>query len=265
MAKWNSAPDFMAKTLGLTIDMDKAYGGQCWDYGDYFWVNQIGRVLQTGGKDARGCWTVASARKTNAGSEFELITDKNKLQPGDWVVLNVGKYGHIGMVKSIVKTGVTIALQAQHNAPALLQKVTVSNYSLSTFLGAFRYKKWATSGANTFLPAKGYWKYGDIDSRIGLLNKFYAEQFYGYFYRTHAAAWFVLRGNKFGSNCLKWTREFQKRTGLVVDGVVGAKTYAKLRQYGFGGWQYAEGLDLSDNTIVGKAYSANGTGQLIIK
>lgn len=235
MAKWNSAPDFMAKTLGLTIDMDKAYGGQCWDYGDYFWVNQIGRVLQTGGKDARGCWTVASARKTNAGSEFELITDKNKLQPGDWVVLNVGKYGHIGMVKSIVKTGVTIALQAQHNAPALLQKVTVSNYSLSTFLGAFRYKKWATSGTNTFLPAKGYWKYGDIDARIGLLNKFYAEQFYGYFYRTHAAAWFVLRGNKFGSNCLKWTREFQKRTGLVVDGVVGAKTYAKLKQYGFGG------------------------------
>ena len=86
-----------------------------------------------------------------------------------------------------------------------------------------------------FLPTKGYWKYKDIDPRIGQLNSWYAGTFYGYFCKTRSEAHRLLDGNLFGNNCLKWTREFQRRTGLVQDGVIGKATYAKLQQYGFKG------------------------------
>lgn len=86
-----------------------------------------------------------------------------------------------------------------------------------------------------FLPTKGYWKRGDIDPRIGRLNSWYANNFYGYFCKTRAEAHRLLDGNLFGDNCLRWTREFQRRAGLVQDGIIGKNTYAKLKQYGFGG------------------------------
>ena len=86
-----------------------------------------------------------------------------------------------------------------------------------------------------FLPTKGYWKRGDIDPRIGRLNSWYAGTFFGYFCKTRAEAHRLLDGNLFGNNCLRWTREFQRRTGLVQDGIIGRNTYAKLTAYGFKG------------------------------
>lgn len=92
-------------------------------------------------------------------------------------------------------------------------------------------KKGATKG---FLPAKGYWCKGDVDPRIGRLCNFYAENFYAYFFpRTKAAAHKKLNGNLFGQNCYNWTVEFQKRTNLYADGMVGPKTYTMLQKYGF--------------------------------
>ena len=142
MAQWNSAKQFIDATLGKKYDMDGYYGAQCWDYGDFFWLKQVGRSLSTGGTGmARGCWNVASARKANAGSQFELVTNKNNLTVGDWVVLNTGPYGHIGIVTAIPKKGVTIQVQSQ-NQGWILTKVTKVNFSLNSFLGAFRYKAW---------------------------------------------------------------------------------------------------------------------------
>lgn len=86
-----------------------------------------------------------------------------------------------------------------------------------------------------FLPAKGYWKNGDNDARIAKLCRFYADNFYGYYCKTRRAAHYLLDGPVFGPNCEKWTKSFQRRTGLVADGMVGPKTYAKLKQYGFKG------------------------------
>lgn len=93
-------------------------------------------------------------------------------------------------------------------------------------------KKGATKG---FLPAKGYWCKGDVDLRIGNLCNFYANNFYSYFCKTKAQAHIKLDGNYFGDNCYKWTKEFQKRTGLTPDGIVGKLTYNKLKKYGFKG------------------------------
>lgn len=143
MTKWNSAEEFLKSTIGRSYDMDawpKYQPFQCWDYGDYFWTNQVGRPLVTkagGMASVRDCWTVS--RFINAGNDFELITDKNKLKVGDWVIFNAGGDGHIGIVKSIVKAGVSVMLQGENQGATY---VTVINRSLTDFLGAFRLKAW---------------------------------------------------------------------------------------------------------------------------
>lgn len=86
-----------------------------------------------------------------------------------------------------------------------------------------------------FLPPRGYWKKGDTDKRIGELDAFYYRNYWGYFCRSKAAAKSLLAGNYFGTNTERWTKEFQRRTGLVADGCVGPITYAKLKVYGFWG------------------------------
>lgn len=78
----------------------------------------------------------------------------------------------------------------------------------------------------SFLPAKGYWQYGDVDERIDFLTTFLYATFPAYAKRN-------VLGNMFGKNCLKAIKEFQKRTGLYVDGIVGKNTYNMLKKYGF--------------------------------
>lgn len=143
MARWNTAQVFINETLGGTYDMDgypteQKY--QCWDYGDYFWVNQVGRALITkpgGHGSARDCWLVS--RIANAGSDFILITDKKQLAVGDWCVFNNGGDGHIGIIKSIIKVGELVILQGENQGSI---RVNAIQRNLSDFLGAFRYKGW---------------------------------------------------------------------------------------------------------------------------
>lgn len=226
MAKWNTAAGFMGATINKSYDMDGMFGKTCWDYADYYWLNQVGRALDTGGTgQARGCWTVAAARKRNAGTNFDLITNKNDLCEGDWIITNGGKYGHVGIVKEIVKKGVTVKLQGQ-NQGTFKTKVTVINFGLGDFLGAFRFKGWADSPS--FLPAKGYWTKGDCDERVGKLSQFMFDQFPAY---TEYGA----TGNYYGPYLIKSIKEFQRRTGLAADGNTGPLTYDKLKQFGFKG------------------------------
>ena len=112
--KWTTANEFLTQTLNKCYDMDKYPKNQpyqCWDYGDYFWVNQCGRALITkagGNGCARDCWTIS--RQVNAGKDFDLIYDRYALRVGDWVIFNGGNNGHIGIVKSVVKAGSLIEL-----------------------------------------------------------------------------------------------------------------------------------------------------------
>lgn len=80
--------------------------------------------------------------------------------------------------------------------------------------------------AKSFLPEKGYWKEGDCDKRIGDLALFMRQNFPAY---TSAKA----LGNYFGKYLLSSVKQFQQRTGLYVDGIVGRKTYDMLKKYGF--------------------------------
>ena len=242
MARWQTPQDFLKSTLGNLYDMDggfpKKQPYQCWDYGDFFWVNQVGRALVTkagGNGCAKDCWNISKV--VNAGNEFDLIYDKNQLLVGDWIITGNGTNGHIGIVAGITKVGSVVLLQSENNGSV---RVNRKDYNISQFLGAFRYKDWHKDGIG-FLPAKGYWKFGDRDKRIDTLCRFYADTFYGYFCKSKAEAHRLLDGNYFGNNCLRWTKEFQKRAkadghyNSTVDGMVGKITYEALKYYGFKG------------------------------
>ena len=88
-----------------------------------------------------------------------------------------------------------------------------------------RVVKWVEAKKG-FLPAKGYWCYGDRDERIGKMAEFMYKTFPAY---TNKKA----LGNYFGNYLKSSIKEFQRRTGLEPDGMVGKKTYAMLKKYGF--------------------------------
>lgn len=168
MKRWKSAKQFIDQTKGKSYDMDGAYGPQCWDYGDYFWLQQVGRSLSTGGTGcARGCWTSAPARKANAGTQFDLITDKKNLKYGDWVILNSGQFGHIGIVTAINLKNNTVTLQSQ-NQGIIRNKVTTVTFNLMSFLGAFRYKAFWKSDKQVSHETVYNVKKGDTLSAIAI-------------------------------------------------------------------------------------------------
>lgn len=79
-----------------------------------------------------------------------------------------------------------------------------------------------------FLPARGWWRLGDTDARVGRLATFMRKTFPSY---TPKAA----LGNYYGPNIKKAITEFQRRTRLEADGNVGPITLAKLKTFGFKG------------------------------
>lgn len=77
-----------------------------------------------------------------------------------------------------------------------------------------------------FFPLKGYFSKGDVSPNVGKIAKFMYENFPSY---TSKKA----LGNIYGANLIKAVKEFQKRTGLEVDGNFGPLTLAELEEYGF--------------------------------
>lgn len=106
----------------------------------------------------------------------------------------------------------------------------ISRYKYSNFFGWGEYcdgvRVVKQTELKTFLPAKGYWAFGDNDERVGFLADFMYATFPKY---TSSKA----LGNYYGKYIKATITEFQKRTGLYPDGCVGKITYAKLKEYGF--------------------------------
>lgn len=142
---WKSMSEFQAAyPIGTAVDVDGAYGAQCWDYASAFWWGQCNRGFATGGDNARGSWT--AARDINAGTEFDLISSWQELMPGDWIVWGNGSFGHVAMAVSFPSGG-SITVWNQNGetgipwptgGKAISQDVCTSG----GFLGAFRYRAW---------------------------------------------------------------------------------------------------------------------------
>ena len=126
-----------------------------------------------------------------------------------------GKYGHVVWSDGTLRIS---EYNYYSNGTYSERNVNASNYQWFII----------KAGASGFLPARGYWKYGDKDARIGQLATFMRNTFPAY---TPAAA----LGNYFGPNLQRAIKEFQRRTGLQADGMVGPITYNKLKSFGFKG------------------------------
>lgn len=144
-----SYDQFRAQVIGKGFNLDDAYGAQCWDGASLLW-QQLGRTLQTGNGCAYGCWTLK--RTENAGSNFELITNKANVKRGDVVVFQGGQYGHIGFADENYQGGTYIKLLGQNQGGAAYpgggSAFNVINMSMAGFLGAFRFKGWVASQNN---------------------------------------------------------------------------------------------------------------------
>lgn len=136
---------FRNEVNGNGYDVDGSYGNQCYDGAAVMLYSATGRKLSTGGTGAaRGCWEVASARKFNAGTEFELITDKTQIKRGDMVFwTNNSQWGHVGFAdENYNGTNYIKVLGENQKGNGSGYPFTIVNLSLNTFLGAFRYKEW---------------------------------------------------------------------------------------------------------------------------
>lgn len=126
---------------GNCVDVDGAYGSQCFDTTAAVSENMTGRRLTTCGTGAASgmmnCW------EQNAGSDYEVIWDATQLQPGDLLVSGGGKYGHTGVVLGYYNNGYIALLSTNQGGKACNgggSTANVVNFSLKNFLGAYRWK-----------------------------------------------------------------------------------------------------------------------------
>ena len=79
---------------------------------------------------------------------------------------------------------------------------------------------------DSFFSEREYFKKGDVSPNVGKIASFMYKTFPSY---TSKKA----LGNVYGANLIKAIKEFQKRTGLEVDGNCGPLTLRELEEYGF--------------------------------
>ena len=134
-------------------------------------------------------------------------------------VSTAGKYGHVVWANNSL-----FISEYNYNSSGNYHERTVS-------ASAFKWVQIQATGSapkSGSLPARGYWRFGDTNPKVGEIASFMRKTFPSY---TPAAA----LGNYFGQNLLKAVKEFQRRTGLEADGNIGPLTLAKLRNYDFKG------------------------------
>lgn len=87
-------------------------------------------------------------------------------------------------------------------------------------------KEYTEPKVDSFFPAKGYFSKGDVSPNVGKIAEFMFKTFPSYTNQK-------VLGNIYGANLIKAVKEFQRRTGLEVDGNFGPLTLAELETYGF--------------------------------
>lgn len=87
--------------------------------------------------------------------------------------------------------------------------------------------KTTTTNSNKItLPKRGYFTTGDKGADVDKISAFLRATFPAYVSKDAL-------GDYFGIYLLAGVKEFQRRTGLVADGLIGPDTLKKMRSYGF--------------------------------
>lgn len=145
-----SYSEFRASVIGKGFDVDEHYGWQCWDGTALLW-QQLGKWLITGNGLAIGCWDLK--RNVNKYDQFDLVTDVNKLELGDVVVM---RPNHIGFFDGMAGDYMKIVGQNQGGSPKHKDggsAFNVARIRKTSFAGAFRYKAWASKTSTPAAPA----------------------------------------------------------------------------------------------------------------
>ena len=126
------------------VNVDYAYGNQCWDICALLWY-QYGLRLQTGNGYAFGCWTLK--RNVNAVPPFRQIRNLSDVRRGDVIVLNRSTFsnaGHICFADEDYHGGSKLKVLGQNQGQGIgVGKASnIINMSMKNFLGAFRNIKW---------------------------------------------------------------------------------------------------------------------------
>lgn len=136
--------EFRSYALTHGVNVDFAWGNQCWDICALLWY-QYGLRLQTGNGYAWGCWTLM--RYQNARSPFILITNKYEIKRGDVVVFdkNASYYsGHIAFADQDYSGGSRISClgQNQGQGTGYGTPSNIKSLNANEILGAFRNTNW---------------------------------------------------------------------------------------------------------------------------
>lgn len=86
----------------------------------------------------------------------------------------------------------------------------------------------------TPVPPAQIYKVGSKGTTVTHIQQFLRNKFPAYRnYVTYKRGQFLVVDGIFGQQTEAWVKEFQRRTNLTRDGIVGPKTFAKMRQYGY--------------------------------
>lgn len=173
------------------------------------------------------------------------IEVSNSMTGGNWIVSDNALNSLIKLVADVAKRnnlgtlvkGKNVTWHSMYTAttcpgPYLLSKM---DYIIAEANKINSTNKKVTTNTNvvkSFLPSRGYFKKGDKGDNAEKINEFYYRVFPGYGKKLKRNAENV-KGPLFGNNTVAWTKEFQRRTGLVQDGCIGPITLAKLIEQGF--------------------------------
>lgn len=139
-----SSPEaFKNDTLNKCIIANNKYGAQCVSLARVFWWSYADRDVTTCGTGmAKG---MMECSEQNAGSEFVVFwsNDAYKIQAGDWLVFNGGRYGHVGMALGNVNKGYVALLGENQGGTACPEggsATNIINISIKNLIGFYRPK-----------------------------------------------------------------------------------------------------------------------------
>lgn len=139
-----SSPEaFKNDTLNKCIIANNKYGAQCVSLARVFWWSYADRDVTTCGTGmAKG---MMECSEQNAGSEFVVYwsNDAYKIQAGDWLVFNGGRYGHVGMALGNVNKGYVALLGENQGGTACSEggsATNIINISIKNLIGFYRPK-----------------------------------------------------------------------------------------------------------------------------
>lgn len=153
---WANPQAFKDAVYGKSIDVDGAYGAQCWDLFAYFCQ-----------KEKVSCSTYCALTgyagdlyklRYQYGYDkfFEFFYPRHAVR-GDWIFWD----GHVAMVWDVYNDGGVLCLGQNQNG---VKKVTLKTYKLGTALGCMRFKRWMHM--NGWLKSNGKWYFFENGDKV---------------------------------------------------------------------------------------------------